>query len=308
MNKEKITRNFYKLMFKAKKQAPEVFIVAGIGGAVVSTVLACKATLKVHDVLDEAKDNIDKVHQTLDNPEYAEKYTKEDSTKDLMIIYAKTGKDLAKLYGPSIIVGVLSLTSIIYSHDLLKKRNVALAAAYATVDKSFKQYRQRVVERFGDTVDKSLRFNSNETTICKETDKDENDQTKDKEAKIDCSHISPSEYAIIFDEGNMGWEPDYIYNMAHLRAQQSFANNKLRTQGYLFLNDVYDMVGHSRTKAGQVVGWAYDPKNDNLQNVIDFGLDAFEKYYEMECAEEASYKPAGILLDLKPDGNILDLL
>ena len=150
---------FKNVMPAIKKSSPEILIGAGIAGAITSTVLACRATLKVTEVLDEAKDTIDAIHDTSENEEFAEKYTKEDAKKDLTVVYIQTGLKIAALYAPAVIIGGLSLTSIFASNNILRKRCTSLAAAYATLDQSFKQYRKNVVDRFGEEVDKELRYN-----------------------------------------------------------------------------------------------------------------------------------------------------
>ena len=63
INKTILTNKLNKLAIKASKKAPTVLIVGGICGITVSTVLACKATLKVNEVLEEAKTNIQKLIQ-----------------------------------------------------------------------------------------------------------------------------------------------------------------------------------------------------------------------------------------------------
>ena len=159
-----VTRTIKRTGFKIKKYSPEILIVAGVIGTVTSAVMACKATTKVSEILDKAKEDIDSVKECReksnnnDLPEN-EVYTEEDSKKDLTIIYAQTGVKFAKLYAPSVVLGALSLTAIISSHNILRKRNVALAAAYMTVDKSFKDYRGRVAERFGTDAEREIRYN-----------------------------------------------------------------------------------------------------------------------------------------------------
>ena len=112
----KITRTFKRTGFKIKKYSPEILIVAGVVGTVTSAVMACKATTKVSEILDKAKEDIDAVKEcreksnTNDLPEN-EVYTEEDSKKDLTIIYAQTGVKFAKLYAPSVVLGALSLVS-----------------------------------------------------------------------------------------------------------------------------------------------------------------------------------------------------
>ena len=144
--------------FKFRQYSPEILMGLGIVGTVTSAVLACKQTLKVSGVIDDAKENINKVKEAteLENVDY----TEEDATKDLTIIYAQTGVKLIKLYAPSVILGALSITSIISGQKILKTRNLALAAAYTTLEKGFKKYRSNVVEKFGEEVDKQLRYNT----------------------------------------------------------------------------------------------------------------------------------------------------
>ena len=155
-----MTRNLHKVGFKFKKHSPEILVVAGVVGTVASAVMACKATLKVNDILEETKVEIEKVTTVVaDETISEEKYSEQDAKKDLAIIYAHTGIKFVKLYGPSIILGTLSITGILASNNILRKRNIALAAAYKAIDTGFKEYRSRVVERFGEELDKELRYN-----------------------------------------------------------------------------------------------------------------------------------------------------
>ena len=302
-----LTRSFSKANLKLKKHSPEILIVAGIIGTVASTVMACKATLKVNDILDESKETIDKIHECMNDEELVNtgRYTKEDSKKDLAVVYAKTGVNLAKLYGPAIIVGTLSLTAIVKSHNILRTRNVALAAAYATVDKGFKEYRGRVVERFGKELDRELRYDIKAKEI-EERVVDENGNEKiEKKVVNTFDPTKYSGYAIAFDDGNFGWDKDPEKTKFFLVQQQNWANEKLQKQGYLFLNDVYTMLGANKTAAGQVVGWVYDEKNPIGDNYVDFGI--FDIYNE-KARDFINGKERVIILDFNVDGNILDYI
>lgn len=307
INKTILTNKLNKLAVKASKKAPTVLVIGGVCGVAVSTVLACKATLKVNEILEEAKTNIDNVHKALEDENISdEQYSKADSVKDLAITYKNLGVGLAKLYGPAVLIGTASLISIIYSHNLLKKRNASLVAAYTVLDASYKQYRKGVKEVFGEDVDKGLELG----IIRKNENFKENEDTQ-KPYIIDHALLKENvsdEYKIIFDEGNRGWENDHYYNMCHLEAQQSYATTLLQTRGYLFLNEVYDLIGHEKTKQGQLIGWFYDPNDPTKQNYVDFGLEEFKKYYEMATRDEASEHPAGIIMHFNPDGYILDLI
>lgn len=134
----KVSRTFYKAGFGLKKHSPEILVIAGVIGTVVSAVMACKATTKINDILDETKEELDTVHKYSGDPDMAEKYSVEDAKKDTVMIYTHTGMKLAKLYGPAICLGVASISSILVSNNILRKRNAALAAAYAVIHRGFK--------------------------------------------------------------------------------------------------------------------------------------------------------------------------
>lgn len=301
-----ISRSVHKAGLKFKKHSPEIMVVAGVVGVVTSTVMACKATTKVNDILEETKKQVDDVHSVLESESVpAEEYTNDDAKKDLTIIYTQTGVKLIKLYGPAVLVGALSITGILASHRILKKRNVALTAAYATIDRSFKEYRGRVVERFGKELDRELRYNLKAQEIEEVVmDKDGKETVEKKTINV----VDPnmySDYARIFDNGSTGWTKDPEYNLMFLKSQQNYANDKLKAQGYLFLNDVYDMLGIPRTKAGQIVGWVYDPDNTVGDNFVDFGI--YDIYNEKAC-DFVNGRERSIVLDFNVDGNILDLI
>lgn len=299
---ENLMRSFNKIGFKLKKHSPEILMVAGAVGTVVSTVMACKATTKVSGIIEEAKEEIGKVHEIVEDERYADKYTEADSRKDLTIIYAQTGVKLVKLYAPSVVLGALSLGSMLASNNILRKRNVAIAAAYATVDKSFKDYRKRVVERFGEEIDKQLKYGVKAEEIEK-TVIDENGEEKTVTETVETIE-EPSEYARFFDEYSKEWQKDPEYNLMFLRSQERYANDMLKAKGYLFLNQVYESLGLEPTKAGQIIGWVYDPNDSTCQNHVDFGIyDYSERKRAFVNGHERS-----ILLDFNVDGNIWDLM
>lgn len=299
-----VTRKFNRVGFTIKKHSPEILLATGIVGVVASAVMACKATTKAGAILEEAKKNIDDIHRC--EEEFApEHYSKEDAKKDLAIVYAQTGLKFAKTYGPAIILGALSITSILASHDLLRKRNVALAAAYATVDNGFKEYRSRVVERFGKELDKELKYNIKAKEVEEVVVGDDGKETVAKQTVTIADINNYSDYARVFDESCIGWEKDAEHNLYFLKVQQEYANQKLKAQGYLYLNDVYDMLGIPRTKAGQIVGWVYDEKNPVGDNYVDFGV--YDITRERVRAFINGYE-RNIILEFNVDGDIWSLM
>lgn len=297
---------------KIKKYSPEILMVAGIVGTVTAAVTACKATLKVKDVMSEKEELQNDIHKCLENPDVD--YTEEDGKKDLTTVYAQTGVKLIKLYAPSVILGGASIASIVMGQKILKKRNIALAAAYTAVDKGFKKYRANVVERFGEKVDKELRYNIKAKEVEKKiTDKNGKEKTvKEIQYDIEGNPLENiSEYARFFDEAtSTEHHKDAEYNLMFLRRQQDYANEVLKAKGHLFLNDVYEMLGIPKTKAGQVVGWIYDEKNPNGDNYVDFGiyrLSGYEPSDERKRAFVNGYE-RNILLDFNVDGPIYELI
>ena len=300
----KMSRTFNKLGFKVKKHSPEILVAAGIIGGVTSAVMACKATTKANAILADMHEKMDNIHEVskMENVDY----TEQDLKKDTTIVYAQTGLKFAKLYGPSVALGALSITSILVGHNILRKRNLALAAAYTVVDKGFKEYRKRVVDRFGNEIDKELRYNIKAREV-EETVIDEK-TGKEKTVKKTVNVADPntySDYAKFFTDGCAGWSKDPEKNLFFLKRQQDYANEVLKAKGYLFLNDVYEMIGIPRTKAGQVVGWIYDEKNPIGDNFVDFGI--YDTHKESNQRFVNGYERT-ILLDFNVDGNILDLI
>ena len=215
VNLNGLARSLNRFGLTIKKHSPEILMVAGTVGVVTSAVMACKATLKVNDILDEAKSNIDKIHNVAEDKEFADRYSEEDSKKDLTIVYAQTGIKLIKLYGPSILLGALSIGAMISSNRILIKRNIALAAAYTAVDTGFKDYRKNVVERFGEKVDKELKHNIKAKTF-ETVSVDENGKEKKTKEEVDvCNEIS--DFARFFDEGSKYFTKDPEYNLMFLK-------------------------------------------------------------------------------------------
>lgn len=285
-----------KTVMKLKKHSPEILVVAGIAGTVVSAVLACKATTKVAEILDETKGTLDTIHEGMETGAInGQEYTTDDGKKDTVVVYAQTGMKLAKLYGPAIILGTLSITSILASNNILRKRNVALGAAYAAIDKSFKEYRGRVIERFGDQVDTELKYGIKAKKFEEiEVDPETGKEKKVKKTVMVADPNLQSDYAVYFDSKSRNYETNPDYNRMFLKAQQAFANDKLQTRGHLFLNEVLDDLDLPRTPAGQIVGWT----KDGPDGYVNFRIVEVERE-----TEDGRHEPA-LLLDFNVEGNI----
>lgn len=307
----KVTRGINKVGFQFQKHSPEILVGVGVVGVVTGAVMACKATTKLSGILDEAKDHIDTIHDVMEHPEKipaSAEYTEDDAKKDLTIVYAQTGLKLAKLYAPAVIVGGLSITAILSGHRILRKRNVALAAAYTAVDKGFKEYRGRVIERFGKEMDRELKYNIKakevEETVVNE---DGTESTVKKVVEV-VDADNPNNFSVFarfYDDGCTGWTKDPEYNLMFLKQQENYANDKLRARGWLYLNEVYDMLGIPLTAAGQEVGWIYDKTraldDQDGDGYVDFGI--FDTH-KRGCRDFVNGYERTILLDFNVDGVI----
>lgn len=304
-----VTRSLHKVGFKIKKHSPEILVVAGVVGTVTSVVMACKATLKVNDILDESKVTVDTIHEGVEQQKHTadgETYTQEIANQDLAIVYVQTGWKLIKLYGPAVALGVASMGCMLASHNIMRKRNIALAAAYTAVDTGFKEYRGRVIERFGEDLDRELRYNIKAKEIEEVVvDENGNETTVTKTVEVIDPNAIHSIYSVVFCEGNIGWTKNAELNKVFLIQQQNYANDKLKAQGVLTLNEVYDMIGAPRTAYGQLAGWVYTGDGTAGDDFVDFGI--FDIYNEKACDFINGYEKS-VVLDFNCIGNILEYM
>ena len=96
--KEKFVNVYNGVKGKVEKHSPEILMGVGVVGVVTGTVMACRATLKLNDILEEAQETRDKIKEVASNPNYEDKYTEEDAKKDLAVNYIQTGVKVAKSF------------------------------------------------------------------------------------------------------------------------------------------------------------------------------------------------------------------
>jgi Family of unknown function (DUF6353) len=276
-----LTRTIGRQVLTLQKNSPRLMFVGGIVGIGVSTVLACRATLKLEATLVDFKTEVDEV--------------KGDGIvfdrKDVAYVYGKNLGKLARMYAPSIVVGGVSVGLLTGSHVTLSRRNAALTAAYSTLQMSFDQYVARVRDEIGAEREELLRrgITNQEVSL---------DGKKKTVPFADPNGMSP--YAKVFDELNRNWKKNPELNRLFITCQQNYYNNVLQARGHVFLNEVYEALGFDHTSAGSVVGWVIDRGENAGDNYIDFGMfeavnSAFINGYERS-----------IWLDFNVDGVIYD--
>lgn len=288
-------------MLKLDAHSPEILMVTGIVSLIGAGVMASKATLKVEEIIDEHQQKMETINTVFDEvlEHETDEYSEEDYNKDKVIMFTKTGFELTKLYAPAVTMAGLGVFCILSGHNILKKRNVALMAAYKVVEGTFSDYRSRVIEDLGADKDKEYRYGLKSEKVKEKVE--ENGKTKTVTSDISVMDGEPSMYARFFDSSCKEWTKNCEYNMAYLLSQQSYANDMLKARGHIFLNEVYDALGMERSKAGAVVGWAISKDGDNF---VDFGI---HESHGRNAAFVNGYEPT-ILLDFNVDGVIYDII
>ena len=295
-----------KAVLLAKKFSPEILTGVGVTSIVAGTVIACKQTLKVDEVMDKyevTKEVIERAKDGVIDPDNFEdgQYTEEDYKKDTIVNKVTTGKEIVKLYIPAATMLILGITCVLGAQGIMKKRNAALLATYKLCQDSFNNYRNRVKEELGD--DKDFQFYhgiEKETITNKVKDEDGKKKTVKEEQLVAPSNL-PSQYSRYFDEANPNWSKSPEQNKYFLTRVQSMLNDQLHANGYIFLNEVYEALGFERTSAGQLVGWVYDD-DDCVVDFMIYDKNNLVKRDFVNCNEPS------ILLDFNVDGVIYDLI
>lgn len=307
MNFSFIPRVAAKVGRALKNAAPEIAVVAGTVGLVTAGIVACKQTPKAMQVIERHKEST-KILETAAEKgvtEAGEAYTPADFKKDKQIIFGQDAGEIIRIYSIPVLIAILSVTSIFAGGHVFRKRITALTGAYALLESNFSKYRKSVIEKFGKDIDQEIRLGTSKELV-EETviDEDGNEKTEMKEV-TKSTYDGYSMYARIFDETNPEWEKDARFNFALLQAREKWWNDKLKTNGFVFLNDVYEDLGFERTPEGQLVGWIYDPDDKSIDSVIDFGLLPIIKdknqYNNVLRDRERSF-----VLDFNCDGRILE--
>jgi hypothetical protein len=272
-----------------QKHSPIILFTSGVVGTVTATVLACRATMNLETVLSSAQDKLDVVNAA----EPTDTLTQQQIDKAKVTVKVQTALQIGKLYAPAVILGVASIGALTGSHYIMSKRQAGLFAAYASLDKAYKEYQDRVREELGVDREEQLRHGAIVEKVKGEDGKTVKVTRKDPNAH--------SPYARLFsEETSKEWVPTPEYNVLTLQAKQAYCTQQLNANGHLFLNDVYKMLGLAPTREGQLVGWVKGKGDD----FVDFGIfknnsDRIHDFmYGVEGAVWLDFNVAGMILDL----------
>lgn len=295
--KEKMIRTTSRAMLVVSKHSPEIFVGLGIASGVGATFFACKATLRVGEVMDNYKETMTNINFLKSEAEAGrphDGYSVEEAQKEKFIATVQMLAKLGKLYAPAIVLGAASIGFVLGGHHILAKRNAALSMSYAALQKAYDEYRMRVRKEVGEEKELDIFKGVRATEI-----EEKNDKGKLVKKKANELDHPASPYTRIFDESNPWWKPNAEQNKFFLVTQQSHCNDLLRLRGHLFLNEVLRMLGFPDTPSGSVCGWIYG-EGDSF---VDFGIwDATKE----ATRDFINGSERSIWLDFNCDGVIYD--
>ena len=257
---------------------------------IATVVTASKATIKAQDILEQHKDALDDIKEM---KEYKEQYpddvdySPEEIRKDKIVTYSKTGIALAKEYALPVGLAAITVTCYFGAFGIMRKRYATLAAAYSALEETFRRYRQRVIADKGEEKDLEYLTGGKvkEVTVKDE----EGNKTKKKVLTLpDGTELSP--YAFKFSkykengEINYQWQNSFALNRAYILGQQDYLNDQLYMRcvknkdgkvikrGWVFLNEIRELLGEDPTSAGAVVGNLFGNGEPGRDGFIDFRL------------------------------------
>lgn len=281
-----LNRAISRVSFRAQKYSPALLTGAGVVALIGAGVLAAKATLKLEDTLDAAENRMSRAKTVVEAGEADQKVIVQAQIKNVV--------EVGKIYWLPATLAISGTVLVLAGHHILNKRYAGMVVAYKGLETAFNNYRQRVIEQYGEQVDKDIRYGLKQESI-----EDENGKKK-KVTSVD--RASTSDYIFEFGPANDNFVPNHEHNMFLLRSQQNVFNDILRGRegNHVLLHEVLDALGLPRTPASLVTGWVYDPDNKfgendiKRDNVISFGIE--------DQWDANGY----ILLDFNVDGYIAD--
>lgn len=294
-----ITTAFYTGVARISKHAPTILSVTASAGVIATGYLAWKAGTRFEDV--EGRD-WDRRKECLRNADTIpdEDVPKIERKNRILFIL-----DTVRTVAPAAIVGAATITMIYFSNSISKKRLAAMGAAYATLQTAFDGYKRTMVEALGkESVEKILKPKL--PNVGKSAEEILSSDNKSDAANVADSVVNSlkalSPYArIIAEESSTCWDPNEDYTSQNLAAVQLWANRRLERKGHLFLNEIFDQLGLSRTREGAVVGWLKNGEGDNYVSFGDFDASIYRV-----PSDDYTRVDSNFIVDFNVDGVIWD--
>ena len=243
-----------------KRNAPGLLMTGGIVSMVGGTVSACKATLKVHDIIDDAVNTLHFIEslEGQNKPlKTGEIYTTELAAIDKKNLKIKTMVAVAKGYLPAITLIALGIVGVCCGHAVLKQRYTTMIVAYEGLKTSFENYRKKVADKWGKEAENDIYYGEKTKKIVKAID--ENGEVYDKEIETRVGGCADGYHVIFCPETTRDFSDWNTMNAAFIIGQLSYLNRKLKEDGYVYLNTALEAFGFEPVPEGQVLGWIDSP-------------------------------------------------
>ena len=310
-------------------KSPKIKIIVGVIGLIGAGVAAAIAATKVKDDVAEVNkdfENIKKVRKSAAYPEecteeekiaedIAECYSDKDYAKDVIRTSLRYGWKLVKRFGIPVVMAAASAILVFNGANVLSTRLAGTVEALATVTSAYTNYRQGVIEKYGEKVDEELRLGLKEQTITVEetvVDEDGNEKVVKKKQKVKVANKDPhlcSPYAFYVDESCSEYVKDIVQMEMYAQAQQTLLNQqmKLGNRKWVTLAEIYDLFGRPKseyTRDALVVGVVYDENKADLEsdNYVDFRC---QRVFHMDTD---GHYIAKLLIDPNVEGSIYEKL
>ena len=222
-----------------KRNGSTILTCVGGAGVIATTVLAVKATPKALALLEEAK---------------------EEKGDDLTAL--ETVAVAGPVYIPAAITGVSTLACIFGANILNKRQQAGLMSAYALLDSSYKEYKNKVGELYGEEADLRVR---------EEIAKDMYEEDTEFDDGLE----------LFFDNYSMRY---FRTTAEKVQRAEYEINRTLNMRDWASLNEFYEFLGIPGVEGGEEVGWSI---GGNLacywQSWIDFDHDKVPMEDGMEC-------------------------
>lgn len=274
-----------------KKHKAEIMLGAGVAASVAGTVMACKSTLKVDDILKKAETDREKIEKA--RTELPEQYSEKDAKADLMKVKANTAVSLGKLYLPTAVLSVVGYGLIVGSHCVLKKEIRELTAEVAAVTASFLTYRNNVKKQFGEDVDRAL-LTGKKVNV----NVDENGEITGTDISNNMSEAGRFVYVI--DETTSCYDKNLDYYMAEVCNAERESNDVMNNLGFITVADVKRRMLGIKTKttpAEHRYGWRKNPGTRDRKIAFEMPVKGTREYEEL-VTKEAQYMCVRLIPEL----------
>lgn len=160
----------------------------------------------------------------------AEEEKKDKLTKTEVVLSA------APAYVPSIVTGAATIVCIFGANLLNKRQQAALTSAYALLNNSYKDYKKKVDELYGEDAGRRVR-----AEIAKDTYDEKNVKVEDKEKQLFYDLFSDRYFESTIET---------------VQRAEYRINRHLATRDYAYLNEFYEELGIEPIESGYKLGWS----------------------------------------------------